>query len=117
MYPCPLMLHPCTFRCSFGSRTCAMFVPNYKGSSVMYVPAVGILIPLMSCTLYSISHTCCCEASFTGSSHGELCLNHGNFPWMATYVKQSFVQVKLHSMDLSMVKKKRDSLGLGPHFG
>ena len=29
--------------------------PNYKGSSVMYVPAVRISIPLTSCTLYSIT--------------------------------------------------------------
>src|SRR6266481_260642 len=33
----------------------------------------------------------CFEASSTGSSHGELCLNHRNFPWMATYMKRSFV--------------------------
>src|SRR6266481_6927122 len=43
MYPWPPMFHPCTFCCSFGSRTCAMFIPNYKGSSVMYVSAVQIL--------------------------------------------------------------------------
>ena len=33
----------------------------------------------------SQSHCCNFEASFTGSSRGELCLNNGNFLWTATH--------------------------------
>ena len=38
-----------------------------------------------------LPYSCNLEASFTGSSHSELCLNNGNFPLTATPVKQSFV--------------------------
>ena len=33
------------------------------------------------------SHLCNFDASFTGSSLGELCLNNGKFPWTASHVK------------------------------
>ena len=55
------------------------------------------------CNHSSITYSCNLEASFTGSSHSELCLNNGNFPLTATHVKRSFICTKLHFTEVSIM--------------